>query len=61
MIRVKVCGMVNPLNVKEIAEAEPDFMGLYFYPGSPRYVGEEPEIRAFPKCSPGIQKGRCFP
>jgi phosphoribosylanthranilate isomerase len=41
MIKVKVCGMTNPLNVKEIAGGSPDFLGFIFYPGSPRYIGNE--------------------
>jgi phosphoribosylanthranilate isomerase len=56
MIRVKVCGMYDPLNVKEIAEAKPDFMGFIFFPGSPRYVGEEPEMALFRNVPPGIKR-----
>jgi phosphoribosylanthranilate isomerase len=44
MIKVKVCGMCDPLNVKEIGEVKPDFMGFIFYSGSPRYLGEEPDL-----------------
>ena len=35
---VKVCGMRNPDNILEIIGLKPDFMGLVFYPGSPRFV-----------------------
>jgi phosphoribosylanthranilate isomerase len=56
MIRIKVCGMCDPLNVKEIGDAKPDFMGFIFYPGSPRYVGEEPEMSIFHNVSPGIKR-----
>jgi phosphoribosylanthranilate isomerase len=56
MIRVKVCGMYDPLNVKGIAEAKPDFMGFIFFPGSPRYVGEEPEMALFRNVPPGIKR-----
>jgi phosphoribosylanthranilate isomerase len=56
MIRVKVCGMCDPLNVKEIAESKPDFMGFIFFPGSPRYVGEEPEMALFRNVPPGIKR-----
>jgi len=45
MIRVKVCGLVNPLNIMAVAEAEPDFMGFVFYQRSPRYVGGEAESK----------------
>lgn len=60
MIRIKVCGMCDPLNVKEIAEAKPDFMGFIFYPGSPRYVSEEPDRSLFSNVPPGITKTGVF-
>jgi phosphoribosylanthranilate isomerase len=46
MIQIKVCGMRDPLNIKEIAEIKPDYMGFIFYAGSKRYAGEyvKPEI-----------------
>ena len=47
MIRIKVCGMTDPLNVKEISEIRPDFLGFIFYPGSPRYVGKDPDRSLF--------------
>ena len=30
MIKIKVCGMVDPVNLGEIAKTAPDFIGLYF-------------------------------
>ena len=32
--------MTSPDNVMEIAEANPDYMGFIFFPGSKRYVGQ---------------------
>ena len=60
MIRVKVCGMIDPFNVKEIAELKPDFMGFIFFPGSPRYVGNEPDMILFNSVPPGIKKTGVF-
>jgi phosphoribosylanthranilate isomerase len=37
----KVCGMREPGNIRQVAMLRPDFMGFIFYPGSPRYVGDE--------------------
>jgi len=48
--------MCDPLNVKEIGQTNPDFMGYIFYPGSPRYVGEEPEMAIFHNVPPGIKR-----
>lgn len=39
-IQVKVCGLKDPANVREIAAAGPGFMGFIFYPKSPRYMME---------------------
>lgn len=56
MIKVKICGMHKPLNVKEIAEAKPDFMGFVFYAKSPRYVGADPEMTVFQNVPSGIKR-----
>jgi phosphoribosylanthranilate isomerase len=60
MLRVKVCGMNNPGNVKEIAELKPDFMGFLFFAESPRFVGHEPEMELFNNVPPGIKKSGVF-
>jgi phosphoribosylanthranilate isomerase len=43
-MKIKVCGMKNPENIKAIRNLEPDFMGFIFYEKSPRYVGENFEL-----------------
>jgi phosphoribosylanthranilate isomerase len=60
MIRVKVCGMTDPLNVREIVQVKPDFLGFIFFPGSPRYVGEEPEKKLFSNLPSGIMSAGVF-
>lgn len=40
-MRIKICGMTNAENMREIAALEPDFFGLIFYPKSPRFVSLE--------------------
>jgi phosphoribosylanthranilate isomerase len=42
MLKIKVCGLTDPGNVKEIAGTNPDYMGFIFYPGSLRYIGDKP-------------------
>ncbi|MBN1157835.1 MAG: phosphoribosylanthranilate isomerase [Bacteroidales bacterium] len=39
MIQIKVCGMRDPDNVRQIIQAGPDIIGFIFYPGSERYAG----------------------
>lgn len=37
-VLIKVCGMREPDNIREILTLDPDFLGLIFYPISSRYV-----------------------
>jgi phosphoribosylanthranilate isomerase len=39
-LKVKVCGMMYPGNVRSIADLHPDYLGFIFYPLSSRYVGK---------------------
>jgi phosphoribosylanthranilate isomerase len=41
MTLVKICGVVDPDNARMAAEMGADFLGLNFYPRSPRYVEVE--------------------
>jgi len=47
MLKIKVCGLTDPANVKEITRADIDFAGFIFYPGSKRFVGNEPDMNLF--------------
>ena len=60
MLKVKVCGMTDPANVKAVAQTGPDFMGFIFYPGSSRYVGKEPDPAIFDSVPSGILKVGVF-
>lgn len=37
-MKIKVCGMKNPDNIKDLSTLPIDFMGMIFYSKSPRYV-----------------------
>jgi len=55
-MKIKVCGMTNNRNIREIALLHPDYMGFVFYSGSPRDVSGrigELELTAIP---PSIKK-----
>jgi phosphoribosylanthranilate isomerase len=41
MTLVKICGVVDPANARLAVEMGADFLGLNFYPRSPRYVEVE--------------------
>lgn len=40
-IEMKVCGMRERDNIRDVAQLLPDYMGFIFYDKSPRYVGDE--------------------
>ncbi len=37
-MKIKVCGMTDPKNVKEVLALKPDYIGFIFHPGSSRFV-----------------------
>ncbi len=45
-LKVKICGMQDARNVREISSLRPDHLGLIFYEYSPRFAGG-PEVDAF--------------
>lgn len=60
MLKIKVCGMTDPLNTRDIVKASPDFIGFIFYPGSKRYVGRIPDESLFMDIPEGIRKTGVF-
>ena len=44
-IKLKVCGMKDPDNIKAVLGLKPELMGFIFYQGSPRFVGSAFAIR----------------
>ena len=50
-LKIKICGMRDSENIREVAKLEPDMMGFIFYGFSPRFTGDslDPEVlREFP-------------
>lgn len=56
--KIKVCGMVIPDNILEVAGVHPDFMGFIFYESSPRYVGKDFQVPV--NLPPAIKKVGVF-
>lgn len=56
MLRIKVCGLSDPGNAKEVLSLKPDFFGLNFYSESPRFVSSEGKawnfLKEFPESVP---------
>ncbi|MGV6846335.1 MAG: phosphoribosylanthranilate isomerase [Lutibacter sp.] len=43
-MKIKVCGMKNHENIKEVLKLKPEFMGFIFYSKSPRYIDSIPKL-----------------
>jgi phosphoribosylanthranilate isomerase len=59
-MKIKVCGLKNRENIREIVSCKPDFLGFIFYPPSPRYVGESFDVRLMRNIPPYINKTGVF-
>ena len=55
-IKLKVCGMRNPQNIKDLIALQPDFVGFIFFPKSPRYVGLEWDVAVAKSIPSSIKK-----
>ena len=45
-LKLKICGMKDPNNIRAAAALGPDYLGFIFYPDSPRFVGTSFQIPA---------------
>ncbi|MGY5851776.1 phosphoribosylanthranilate isomerase [Salegentibacter sp. F14] len=54
-LKIKICGMKHPDNIREIARLPPDYMGFIFYEKTPRYFDSE-----IPQLNPAIKKTGVF-
>lgn len=52
---IKVCGMREPENIRQVIALGIDMIGFIFYPGSPRYVGD-----FSPVSTPGVSRVGVF-
>lgn len=59
-MKIKVCGMKDPQNIKELACLPVDFMGLIFYPKSSRYAAGLTSIELNDSLSKGVKRVGVF-
>jgi phosphoribosylanthranilate isomerase len=59
-MKVKVCGMRNRENIREVVACKPDFLGFIFYPSSKRFVGENFDPRLLRSVPPYLNKVGVF-
>jgi phosphoribosylanthranilate isomerase len=60
MNRVKVCGLTDAGNARQVADAGADFAGFIFYPQSKRFVGEAPHADLFMNIPAHVKKVGVF-
>lgn len=53
---IKVCGMIYPDNIHEVAHLHPDFMGFELFPASPRYAGNSIDLQTLEKIPRKVKK-----
>ncbi|MFT4033682.1 MAG: phosphoribosylanthranilate isomerase [Siphonobacter sp.] len=59
-MRVKVCGMKDAVNLQELIELQPDYIGFIFYEKSPRFVDESLDSEVIKRIPKSIQKVGVF-
>jgi phosphoribosylanthranilate isomerase len=59
-VKIKVCGMKYPENIRAIAADGPDYLGFIFYEKSKRFTGEDLEEEVLKNLDPAICKVGVF-
>jgi len=59
-LKLKICGMKEPDNIRQVLKYNPDYLGFIFHPGSPRYAGRDIEKLSAVNISASIQKVGVF-
>ena len=59
-MKIKICGLFDSENIREIAQLQPDFMGFIFYPESKRFVGNNFDYHNLKQLPETIRKVAVF-
>jgi phosphoribosylanthranilate isomerase len=59
-LKIKVCGMRDPENIRDLIQLKPDYIGLIFFPKSKRLVSEEEAENITKEIPVGIKKVGVF-
>ncbi len=59
-MKIKICGMKYPDNIREIADLQPDYMGFIFYSASKRYCIDTIQYKDIAEINFPIQKVAVF-
>ena len=58
--KIKVCGMRDADNIKQLVKLKPDYIGFIFYPESKRYIGDNFNMKVLEKIPPKIKRVGVF-
>lgn len=53
-MKLKVCGMREAENIRELVGLNPDYIGMIFFPKSARFVSEQPLVEFAPSKKVGV-------
>lgn len=59
-MKIKVCGLKDMQNIKEVIALQPDWIGFVFYPHSKRYLGDDSGLATFIKAIDQVKKVGVF-
>jgi phosphoribosylanthranilate isomerase len=59
-INIKVCGMRDESNIRELVKIHPDYIGFIFYSGSERFAGDNFDLRILEYIPESINKVGVF-
>lgn len=59
-MKLKVCGLNNEENIRQIIASKPDFVGFIFYERSPRYIGKSLDVKLIKSIPKEIKKVGVF-
>ena len=58
--KIKVCGMRDEENIRQLVKLKPDYIGFIFYPESKRYIGDNFDVKILEKIPAGINRVGVF-
>lgn len=59
-MKIKVCGMKNAVNIRELIKLRPDYIGFIFYRKSERYIGNDFYMDILSEIPPEVKRVGVF-
>jgi phosphoribosylanthranilate isomerase len=59
-MKIKVCGMNNDMNIRELIKLKPDYIGFIFYKKSKRYAGDDFNFDILNEIPPEVKRVGVF-